>query len=165
MSGEVDLENPIDPDVDLRVPAQRREILRHHGPALGVIALGGGLGALARYGLAELMPTRPGQFPWGTFTTNVLGCLLIGVLMVLITEVFSAHRLTRPFLGVGVLGGFTTFSTYAVEIHGLLQPGTVGVAFAYLAGTLLAAMLAVIASVWATRAAIAAIGNRERVVA
>lgn len=159
MSSEVELEEPIDPDVDLRVPTQRRELIRHHGPVLGVIALGGGLGALARYGLAQALPTQPGQFPWATFTTNVLGCLLIGVLMVLITEVWTAHRLVRPFLGVGVLGGFTTFSAYAAETRALLHPGTVGVAFTYLAGTLIAAMLAVLTGVWATRAAI---GTRER---
>jgi protein CrcB len=97
---------------------------------LGVIALGGGLGAIARYSLTTLLPTRPGQFPWGTFTIKVLGCFLIGVLMVLITEVWSAHRLVRPFLGVGILGGFTTFSTYVEEIRGLLQPDSVSVAFA-----------------------------------
>jgi protein CrcB len=72
----------------------------------------------ARYSLAQPLPTRPGQFPWTTFAANLLGCLLIGVLTVLITEVFSARRLVRPFLGVGVLGGFTTFSTYAVDIRG-----------------------------------------------
>jgi CrcB protein len=71
--------------------------------------------------------------------------------MVLITEVWSAHRLVRPFLGVGILGGFTTFSTYAVEIRGLLQPGSVGPAFTYLAGTLVCAMLAVMIGVWLTR--------------
>jgi CrcB protein len=152
MSGEAEVDDPIDSDVDLRVPAQRLELVRDHGPVLGVIALGGGLGALARYGLAHLWPTPPGHFPWATFITNVLGCLLIGVLMVVVTEILPAHRLVRPFLGVGVLGGFTTFSTYAVEIRGLLAPGTVVVAFVYLAGTLLAAMLAVLAGVWATRA-------------
>jgi len=146
---------PIDPDVDLRVPAQRRELAGGHLPVLGVIALGGGLGALARYGLAVALPTPPGHFPWATFVTNVAGCFLIGVLMVLVTEVWAAHRLVRPFLGVGFLGGFTTFSTYAVEIHGLLRPGTVGVAFAYLAGTLVCAMLAVLAGVLATRRAVA----------
>jgi CrcB protein len=129
---------------------------------LGVIALGGGLGAITRYGLDALLPTRPGQFPWGTFTINVLGCFLIGVLMVLITEVWSAHRLVRPFLGVGILGGFTTFSTYAVEILGLLRPGSVGVAFGYLAGTLVGAMLAVIAGVWLTRAATGSARDSER---
>ncbi|MFL6120531.1 fluoride efflux transporter FluC [Actinophytocola sp.] len=152
MSGEIDLEDPIDPDVDLRVSAQRRELVRHHGPVLGMIALGGGLGALARYGLARLLPTPARGFPWATFVTNVAGCLLIGVLMVLITELWAAHRLVRPFFGVGVLGGFTTFSTYAVEFHGLLRPGTVVLAFAYLAGTLVTALLATLAGVWLTRA-------------
>jgi CrcB protein len=137
----------VDSDIDLHVPAQRRE----HGPVLGVIALGGGLGAIARYGLGVLLPTEAGRFPWGTFTANLAGCFLIGALMVLITDVWSAHRLVRPFVGVGFLGGFTTFSAYAAEIHGLLRPGTVGVAFGYLAGTLIGALLAVIAGVWLTR--------------
>jgi CrcB protein len=137
-------------DVDLRVPAKRRELIRSHRAVVAVIALGGGLGALARYGLGQPWPA--GTFPWATFTVNTLGCFLIGVLMVLIGEVWPAHRLVRPFLGVGVLGGFTTFSTYAAETRALLQPGTVAIAFAYLAGTLLAAMLAVIAGVWLTRA-------------
>lgn len=159
MSGEVELEDLIDSDVDLRVRTQRRELVRHHGSVLGVIALGGGLGALGRWALAQVLPTRPGHFPWGTFVTNVSGCLFIGVLMVLITERWTAHRLVRPFLGVGVLGGFTTFSTYAVEIHGLLLPGTAGLAVAYLAGTFLCAMLAVVAGVSATRAVLR-IGTR-----
>ncbi|MFI7672448.1 fluoride efflux transporter CrcB [Actinophytocola sp. NPDC049390] len=145
---------PTDPHVDLRAPARRRERVRGHLPVLGVIALGGGLGALARYGLATALPAGPRQFPWATFGANVVGCFLIGVLMVLVTEVWVAHRLVRPFLGVGFLGGFTTFSTYAVEIHGLLRPGTVGVAFAYLAGTLVCAMLAVLGAVWLTRLAL-----------
>ena len=151
MPGRTDFTKPIDPDIDLHVAEQRQELARSHGAVLLVIAAGGGLGALARYGLAELLPTRPGHFPWGTFVTNVAGCLLIGVLMVLVTEVVPTHRLVRPFLGVGVLGGFTTFSTYAVETRGLLQPGSVVLAFCYLAGTLLCALLAVAAGVWLTR--------------
>lgn len=137
----------IDPDVDLHVQAHRSELARSHGAVLLVIALGGGLGALARFGLARWLPTEPGRFPWGTFLTNVIGCALIGVLMVLVTEVLQAHPLVRPFFGVGVLGGFTTFSTYAVETQELLRPGEVVLAFAYLAGTLLAALLAVLAGV------------------
>lgn len=136
-------EEPLDPDVDLRDPVQQRELVRHHASVLGVIALGGGLGALARYGLAQALPAGTGGFPWATFWTNVAGCFLIGVLMVLVTEAWSAHRLVRPFLGVGILGGFTTFSTYAVEARNLLQPDTVPLAFGYLGGTLAAALLAV----------------------
>lgn len=154
------LVEPIDPDVDLRVPAQRSELVRHHGPVLGVIALGGGLGALARYGLAEALPTAPGGFPWATFLTNVAGCFLIGVLMVLVTETWQAHRLVRPFLGVGILGGFTTFSTYAVEIRGLLAPDTVPLAFGYLAGTLVAALLAVLLGHAVTRKVVSGVAAR-----
>src|SRR6185503_14749578 len=90
---------------------------------LGVVALGGAAGAVGRYGLAVAWPHRPGTFPWATFVTNVTGCLLIGVLMVLITEVWSAHRLLRPFLGTGVLGGYTTFSTYTVDVQQLVAAG------------------------------------------
>lgn len=151
MSGDAELTEPIDPDVDLHVRSHQSELARSHGAILLVIALGGGLGALARFGLSRWLPTEPGRFPWGTFVTNVLGCLLIGVLMVLVTEVLQAHPLVRPFFGVGVLGGFTTFSTYAVETQGLLKPGTVVLAFVYLAGTVIVAMLAVLAGVWLTR--------------
>lgn len=162
MSSETELTEPIDPDVDLHVSAQRRELVHSHGRILLVIALGGGLGALARYGLAHAWPTRPGLFPWGTFLTNVIGCFLIGVLMVLITEIWTAHHLVRPFLGVGVLGGFTTFSTYAVEARGLLQPGTVGLAAVYLTGTLLAALIAVVLGVWLTRTLTRSVQDADR---
>lgn len=147
----------------MRVPRTVHKGLRKRGSDRVVLAvgLGGGLGALARYGLALLLLTPPGRFPWSTFVTNTLGCLLIGVLVVLITEVWTAHRLVRPFLGVGVLGGFTTFSTYAVEVRALLHPGSVVLAFTYLAGTFLAAMLAVLIGVWATRAATSTLLKRS----
>jgi CrcB protein len=118
---------------------------------LAAVSAGGALGALARYGLLLAWPTRHGAFPWGTFVINVAGCFAIGVLMVLVTEVRTAHPLVRPFLGTGVLGGFTTFSTYAEETRALLAPGTVAVAVAYLAGTLLAALAATVAGTWLTR--------------
>lgn len=128
------------------VPRQRREA----SPAvLGVISVGGGLGALARYGLEVGLP--PGSVPWGTLVVNVVGCALIGVLMVLVAEVWSAHRLLRPFLGVGVLGGFTTFSTYAVDAVALLPARAVATAALYLAATVLSCLLATLAAVAMTR--------------
>ncbi|MBF6332921.1 fluoride efflux transporter CrcB [Nocardia transvalensis] len=127
---------------------------------MGAIAVGGSIGALARYGLSQLWPVPSGSFPWATFTVNVTGCFLIGVLMVLTTEAWIAHRLLRPFLAVGVLGGFTTFSTYAGEMRSLLQPGTVGLAFGYLAGTLICALLATLLAVRVTRAAYTALRRR-----
>ncbi|GLW46767.1 hypothetical protein Stsp02_24290 [Streptomyces sp. NBRC 14336] len=118
-------------------------LLRGQGPVVAVVALGGALGATARYALTLWWPLEPGGFPWATFWTNVVGCAVIGAFMVLITDVWAAHRLVRPFFGTGVLGGFTTFSTYAVDTRRLLAGGHPGTAFAYLFATLLAALTAV----------------------
>ncbi|NUT94700.1 MAG: CrcB family protein [Saccharothrix sp.] len=142
--------DPVDPDVDLHVPAQRQELARTHGGVLAVIALGGGLGGLARYGVGLLLPGV-----WSTMAVNVAGGALIGVLMVLITEKWQAHPLARPFLGVGVLGGFTTFSSYTNDFRHLLAPGGVLEAFAYLVVTLVAAVGATALAVALTRRAVA----------
>jgi CrcB protein len=116
-------------------------------PVLVAIAIGGVIGAFGRYSLA---PGNDTVFPWHTFVVNVSGCLAIGVLLVVITEARSVHRLARPFLGTGVLGGYTTFSTYAVQTERLL-PGHPLVATTYLIGTALAALLAVQTGVVVTR--------------
>lgn len=118
---------------------------------LAAVSAGGGLGALARFGVATAMPSPPDGFPWATFVINVTGCLLIGVLMVLVTEAFRIHRLVRPFLGVGVLGGYTTFSTYVVDIQRLIDHRVPVTALAYLAGTVVAALASVYAGVALTR--------------
>lgn len=134
---------PVDPDVDLHVPRQRLELRRAPWSTLGVISAGGVLGALARYGLSVAFPHSPGSFAWATFAINVAGCALIGALMVAVTETWQAHRLVRPFLGVGVLGGFTTFSTYIVDIQHALAAGVPRTALTYLAGTVVTALAAV----------------------
>lgn len=119
------------------------------------VGAGGALGALARYGLTVAIPHSAGTgFPWATFVENVAGCLVIGVLMTLILDVWVAHRLLRPFLGVGVLGGFTTFSTYAVETLDLTAAGEFPVAVGYLLGTVLGALVAVWLGAHLTRLAI-----------
>jgi CrcB protein len=145
----------VDPDVDLHVPRQRAELRQAPWAILGAISAGGVLGALARYGASEAIGSI-----WATFTINVTGCLLIGVLMVLITERWTAHRLVRPFLGVGVLGGFTTFSTYVVDAQRLLEGGDPRTALLYLAVTPLAALVAVYAGVQSTRAATRRVATR-----
>jgi CrcB protein len=116
---------------------------RAQAPIVAVVALGGAVGATARYAASLWWPAGPGGFPWATLWTNVVGCAVIGVFMVIITEVWAAHRLVRPFFGTGVLGGFTTFSTYAVDIQKLLDSGHPRVGLAYLAATLIAALTAV----------------------
>ncbi|MGW4867531.1 fluoride efflux transporter CrcB [Streptomyces chartreusis] len=142
------------PETDsLRAPAgtARPAAWRTQAPVVAVVATGGALGATARYALAQWWPVQPGGFPWATFWINVIGCAVIGVFMVIITEVSAAHRLVRPFFGTGVLGGFTTFSTYAVDIQRLVDDGHPRTGLAYLAATLVAALTAVRLASAATR--------------
>jgi CrcB protein len=141
---------PVDSDVDFHDQRQRREL---HPDVIVAIAVGGAAGALGRYGLGRLIPLAAHGFPWATFLVNVSGCALLGVLMVVLAERFPQQRLLRPLLGVGVLGGYTTFSTYVVDIQRLTNGGAAAVALAYLFATLVAAVLATAAGITATRAA------------
>jgi CrcB protein len=116
---------------------------------LAVIAVGGSAGSAARYAVAQFLPHDAGTgVPWATLAVNALGCLLIGVLAVLVED---RHPLLRPLLGVGVLGGFTTFSAYAVDAVVLAGRGAVWTAAGYAAGTLAVAFAAVSLGVFATR--------------
>ncbi|OBQ46937.1 chromosome condensation protein CrcB [Streptomyces sp. H-KF8] len=128
-----------------------RPCWRAHAPVVAVVALGGGAGAAARHAAALRWPTPADGFPWTTLGVNITGCAMIGVLMVVIAEARTAHPLVRPFFGTGLLGGFTTFSAYAVDGHTLLAGGGGGLALTYLAVTPLAALGAVWAAAAATR--------------
>lgn len=116
-------------------------VLAGQGPAIAVVSLGGALGAAARYGLSLLLP-HSGGFPWATLLVNVSGCLAIGVLLVVLTGAVTAPPLARPFLGTGILGGYTTFSAYAGEAEGLLSGGSAVAGGAYLLVTLIGALAA-----------------------
>jgi CrcB protein len=131
-----------------RVPARRAGRRRGQGPVVAVVAAGGAIGASARYGAGLLWPTAAGAFPWTTLTVNAAGCAVIGVFMVLISDVWSAHQLVRPFFGTGILGGFTTFSTYATDVRRLTGGGHPRTGLAYLGLTAVIAL----ASVWAAAA-------------
>lgn len=128
----------VDSDVDLHDPSQRRETRPRHWDLVLATSAGGVLGAEARYGLGELVPHHGAQFPWSTVIINATGCAAIGVLMVILLELTSPHRLARPFLGVGVLGGFTTYSTFAVDVERLILAHRPLIALAYVAVTLAA---------------------------
>ncbi|MGW2291636.1 fluoride efflux transporter CrcB [Streptomyces phaeochromogenes] len=140
-----------DEPANFSAPVRRSSLWRGQGPVVAVVSVGGAIGASARYGASLLWPTHPGGFPWTTFWVNVVGCFVIGAFMVVITEAWAAHRLVRPFFGTGVLGGFTTFSTYAVDIRTLVDTGHPRTALAYLAATLVAALAAVWLAVTAAR--------------
>ncbi|MGC9539110.1 fluoride efflux transporter FluC [Streptomyces sp. UG1] len=142
------------PDTEsLRAPVRpsRRTAWRTQAPIVAVVAVGGAVGATARHALSLWWPAPPGGFPWATLWTNVAGCAVIGVFMVVITDIWAAHRLVRPFFGTGVLGGFTTFSTYAVDIQKLVDSGHPRTGLAYLAATVIAALTAVWLAAAATR--------------
>jgi CrcB protein len=108
------------------------------------VAVGGAIGALMRWGLASAVVG--GGFPWATFITNISGSFALGVVLV-VGEVVGPHkryrhkpwvRLWRPFMATGVLGGFTTFSTFALELNRL----DVAVAATYLAASVVFGLLA-----------------------
>lgn len=107
-------------------------MLREHGDLLAPIAAGGALGSLARWGLATALPTGDeAGLPWATLTANVSGSLLLGLLMAFVLGPWSRTRYLHPFLGVGVLGGYTTFSTYELETY-VLGGDTPALALLYL---------------------------------
>jgi fluoride exporter len=111
------------------------------GSVLGVVALGGALGASARHGLLVAFPEPSGGFPWTVFAVNVAGCFLLALLPAL--SVVRRRPLLPPLLGTGVLGGFTTMSTYAEQTRALVAAGRPGTAATYVVGTLAACLLAV----------------------
>nr|CAA9338956.1 MAG: Fluoride ion transporter CrcB [uncultured Nocardioidaceae bacterium] len=112
------------------------------------VALGGTVGSLGRYAATVAFPTEPGSFAWTVLLVNVTGCALLGVLTGLLASERARHPLARPFLGVGVLGGFTTFSTFALDTHALADAGALPGAFAYVGLTVVACLAAAMAGVW-----------------
>jgi CrcB protein len=127
----------------------RREVLRVR-PYLWA-AVGGALGALARWELAVTLPSDP--WPWATLTVNLLGCYLIGALFAWLGVRRPAATWPRPFLGTGVLGGFTTYSTFAVEVVRAADDGAVALAAGYVVASVVGGVLAVVLGGLSVRAA------------
>jgi fluoride exporter len=126
-----------------RSATSRRHLRSGPGAAdLAAIAAGGGIGSVARYLLSAAFPAGHG-FPWAVFAVNVSGSFCLGVLIVYLLEVWPPHRLLRPFLAIGLIGGYTTFSTYAAGVMTLLTGRAFAVADAYALSSVLAALVAV----------------------
>ncbi|HUZ26452.1 MAG TPA: fluoride efflux transporter CrcB [Streptosporangiaceae bacterium] len=126
---------------------------RGSGPGvaeLAAIAAGGGLGSVIRYLLSQAFPAGQG-FPWAILAINVSGCLALGVLMVYVLDVWPPRRLLRPFLAIGLIGGYTTFSTYAAGVLTLIRAHALALADAYALTSVLAGLVAVWCGVAAAR--------------
>jgi len=81
------------------------------------VACGGALGAIGRYFISNYFQTVAGNtFPWGTLTVNVLGCAILGVLFAALSSVWAPSQEIRAFLTVGMMGAFTTFSAFSLEV-------------------------------------------------
>jgi fluoride exporter len=119
---------------------------------LAAVGLGGALGALARYGIAQVVSISPGTFPWGTFWINVSGSFALGVFLIVLLERFPPTRYARPFVATGFLGAYTTYSTFAVETDLLVRNGHGVTALAYAAASFAAGFLAAWAGMVLARA-------------
>lgn len=111
--------------------------LPHDPRKLAAIYAGGVVGALIRVGLAEVAATDPGQWPWATFAVNMAGALLLGYFFMLLRD-HPEESLRHPFLGIGICGTLTTFSTMQLELYGMVDGDYLGLAAAYAAVTIAA---------------------------
>lgn len=126
--------------------------------ASALVATGGAIGALGRYQLGRAVTNAVGDapaasFPWATLAVNILGCFLIGLLYGWFIRQGATNENLRLLLGVGILGGFTTFSSFGLETLALLQRGAIGPALAYIAASMLVGLMAVFVGMTAIRGA------------
>lgn len=110
------------------------------------VAVGGALGAVARYGLDLAWPPSAAGMSWAVLAINVTGSLFIGVLVEVVAHRTPRSPWVRPFLGAGFLGGYTTFSAYAMDVVTALERGAPEAALAYLSLTLAGSLVAAWAS-------------------
>jgi CrcB protein len=121
------------------------------------VAIGGGFGSWLRYmtgrlTIAWIGPVAASAFPWATLTVNVVGSFAMGLLAGWLARHGSAGEAWRLLLGVGVLGGFTTFSAFSLEFALLVERGTIGTAAAYVAVSLVAGFAGLFAGLFLMRA-------------
>jgi CrcB protein len=116
-----------------------------------MIALGGALGAIARYQLASMVQARiPAGFPWGTFVVNISGCLVMGVVTTLLTDRLVAHPNWRFLVPIGFIGSYTTFSAFEMETFRAVTEGAWLIGGANVVGSVVAGYVALWLSVLLT---------------
>jgi CrcB protein len=120
---------------------------------LAAIYVGGVIGALGRVGLSEALPHGVDAWPWATFTVNMIAAVLLGWFVTRLGERLPPSTYGRPFLGTGVCGALSTFSTLQLELFKMLEGGYVGLAVAYAAATIAGGFACVHLGTVATRRA------------
>ena len=116
------------------------------------VGVGGGIGALARYYIAGAIQSAGTAFPWGIFVVNISGGLLMGMIVEASALKLNLSPELRAFLTVGILGGYTTFSTFSLDSALLLQKGEYALAAFYMIGSVVLSVLALFAGLWLVRA-------------
>ncbi len=116
---------------------------RVDGRELAAIFCGGALGALARVGLGQAIPTAAASWPWSTFAINISGSFLLGYFATRLQERLPQSTYRRPLLGTGLCGAYTTFSTMQVEILKMLDHDRYGLAAAYAGSSIVAGFAAI----------------------
>ena len=115
-------------------------------------ALGGAIGAAARYGVNITTPKLIGHgFPWGTMIVNIAGSFMMGLLIAVMALAWTTSQELRVFLTTGILGGFTTFSAFSLDFATLYERKEYGLAFGYAGGSVVLSLLAVFAGLYLAR--------------
>lgn len=112
---------------------------------------GGALGALARTELLERFPPPEGGWPWATFSANILGCLLLGYVVVRVQERLPLTAYLRPSIGTGFCGALTTFSTMQAELFAMIERDRYAQALVYAGASLISGLIGVAAATALTR--------------
>ena len=122
-------------------------------PVITAVAVGGAIGSVARYLVAGWVQSAAWEgFPFGIFVVNVSGGLVMGILTELMALKFSVSLETRAFLTTGIMGGYTTFSTFSLDSALLIQRGALVSATVYVVGSAVLSILALFAGLWLVRA-------------
>jgi CrcB protein len=142
--------------------ASQRAVRRPPLPVLMAIGSGGALGAVARYEITLAAPVSPAAFPWTTWGINLTGSLVLGVIATLVLERWPPTRYVRPFVGIGICGGYTTWSTFMTETALLTRDHRPGLAAVYVAASVSGGLAATYAGMWAARRPTPARRRRRR---
>jgi fluoride exporter len=122
-------------------------------PNFLLVMIGGAIGAGLRHAVGLAGPRLGGEFPWPTFIVNLAGAFCAGLLLAFLLSRGSSGEPWRLFLGVGLLGGFTTFSAFSAETAYMIQRGQLGLALFYVLASALGALVLLFAGLWMARAA------------